>query len=143
MSDSVQNLELRLEEESGLDLHLNDTSLLNIEIDRSSSMYLKAIHSGTTESWNSQRDLIAKRDNLYVYTDYKTIDGVALPGIKIGDGTSYLIDLPFSASNSVELDEHILDNVRHITNEERIFWNNKVTCFIDSSDQENLVFTKG
>ena len=97
----------------------------------------------TTTNWNLQRDLIAAYGTIYVYSDYQNVDGLLVPGIKIGDGTSYLIDMPFIGS--VERDmllEHIQDNVRHITVEERTFWNNKVDCFVSNEDSENLVFTR-
>ena len=41
---------------------------------------------------------------------------------------------------SDELDTHEADTVKHITAIERTFWNNKVTCYIDPQDDENLVF---
>lgn len=56
------------------------------------------IQYGTTEHWNSQRDLVTEKGMLYVYSDYsKTSDGKNIAGIKIGDGTSYLIDMPFAS----------------------------------------------
>lgn len=53
-----------------------------------------------TEMWNSQNLLISEKDCLYVYTDYGRIereDGSieTIRAIKKGDGTSYLIDMPF------------------------------------------------
>jgi len=43
--------------------------------------------------------LISEKDVLYIYTNYKTIekDGeeIVVPGLKVGDGKGYLIDLPF------------------------------------------------
>ena len=101
------------------------------------------IHTDTTANWNAQRDFVAENGHVYVYSDYQTIDGVPVPGFKVGDGSSYLIDMPFAgASDRASLEEHINDNVRHITAEEREFWNNKVTCFISSGDNETVVFTK-
>lgn len=92
----------------------------------------------TTVYWNSRPDLVAKRGYLYVYSDYKEVDNQLIAGIKVGDGTSYLIDMPFIDK---PLDDHIADTVKHITNAEREFWNNKVRCFIDPNDEENIVFT--
>ena len=69
---------------------------------------------------------------MYIYSDYKVIekDGeeIYLPGIKIGDGKAFLIDIPFlnSAQDSNnQFIEHINDMSRHITEAERQFWNNK------------------
>ena len=96
------------------------------------------IYYNTTAYWNSRPDLIAKRGYLYVYSDYKQVDNEDVAGIKAGDGTSYLIDMPFIDK---PLDAHIADTVKHITAEERTFWNNKVRCFVDPNDEENIVFT--
>jgi len=96
----------------------------------------KPIHQDTTEAWNSQPTLIAKEGNLYFYTDYQTVGGVNIAGVKIGDGTSYLIDLPFL---DAQFQEHIADNIRHITQEEREFWNSKNRAVITG---ENLVLTE-
>ena len=104
------------------------------------------IHYGTTEHWNSQPNLVGKKSHIYVYSDYAEteIDGemVAIPNIKIGDGSAFLIDNPF-ISKSVEdiLNLHIDDNTVHISETERDFWNKKVRCFIDPEDNENVIFT--
>lgn len=104
------------------------------------------IHYGTTEYWNSQPTLIGENNHIYVYTDYTTItsDGEIknVPNIKIGDGNAYLIDNPFVTTSVEELiDLHINDMTRHITEEERILWNNKVRCYLSTSDSETVVFT--
>ena len=92
----------------------------------------------TTEYWNSRPTLLAKKGYIYVYADYKKVDNQDIAGIKVGDGTSYLIDMPFTDK---PLDAHTADTVAHITAEERTFWNNKVRCFVDPNDEENIVFT--
>lgn len=92
----------------------------------------------TSEYWNSRPQLVAKKGYLYVYSDYKQIDNEDIAGIKVGDGTSYLIDMPFIDK---PLDEHISNMIRHITSEERTFWNNKVRCYIDPENEQNLIFT--
>lgn len=92
----------------------------------------------TTEYWNSHPQLVAKRGYLYVYADYKQVDNEDIPGIKAGDGTSYLIDMPFIDK---PLDAHVADTVKHITDQERQAWNNKVRCFIDPENEENIVFS--
>lgn len=92
----------------------------------------------TTETWNSQPSLVARKGFIYIYSDWKTDTvGNPLAGIKIGDGNAYLIDMPF-------LDDmyyaHINDAIVHITKEEREFWNNKVRCYM-AEDNTNLIFT--
>lgn len=93
----------------------------------------------TKENWNSQSSLIAEENIVYVYSNQYERDGLNIPGFKIGDGTSYLIDMPF---NDDVMSRHILDTTRHITAEERAFWNNKITCYLNASDLEDLVLTK-
>lgn len=89
----------------------------------------KPIHQKTKSEWDSEPNTIAELNNIYVYLDYFNVDGVSTPAIKIGDGTSYLIDLP--TVNGLSVSEA-----------EKIFWNNKVTCFLATVDNENIVFSK-
>lgn len=94
---------------------------------------------GTVEEWNARASLIGTKDAFYIYTDYEQDeDGNNIPGIKIGDGVCYLIDAPFVDHN---IKKHILDDVVHISQNEREFWNNKVSVYIDPNNVENLVFT--
>lgn len=92
----------------------------------------------TTANWNSQRGLVSESNMVYVYTDYKTVDGQYIAGFKVGDGSAYLIDLPF-------VDEiyarHVNNTTIHITQAEREFWNNKNRAYVSLSDLENLVLT--
>ena len=95
----------------------------------------------TTAAWNAERDRIGERGTIYVYTDYRLDEESSLyiPGLKLGDGTSYLIDLPFIDAT---LTEHINDTSVHITEEERAFWNSKVRCYYSSIiDDETIIFT--
>lgn len=95
--------------------------------------------SDTTENWNAKSTLISKKDYIYVYTDHKIIDDKPIPGIKIGDGNAYIVDLPFV---NEEFADHIMDSIAHVTQQDRDRWDDKVTCFIDLNDFENLVFSK-
>lgn len=104
------------------------------------------IHYGTCEYWNSQPELVGRKSHIYVYSDFgeTEIDGkiVAVPNIKIGDGNAFLIDNPFITASVEELLEtHIADTSVHISADERDFWNNKVRCFIDPEDPDNVIFT--
>jgi hypothetical protein len=97
---------------------------------------------GSTAHWNFQSKLIATEGYLYVYRD-KDIDeyGREIAGIKAGDGTSYLIDMPFIDALH---DAHLHDTIRHITDMERTFWNNKVRCYVEDPSRvvdNNLIFT--
>lgn len=98
------------------------------------------IYSATTAEWNAQTLLVAKKDAIYVYTDHGTVDGEPIPAIKVGDGTSYLIDMPFvDEDTAARLTDHIENTVRHITESERQFWNSKVSVDLDG---EILILTE-
>ena len=89
----------------------------------------------TTQAWNEARGFVPMQGEVIVYNDYKTmrkvIDGtertVQVPGMKVGDGQTYVQDLPF-------IDEELRDKIMaHITNTdihvslaEKTFWNNKL-----------------
>lgn len=87
------------------------------------------IHRDTTQHWNAQRTLVSKAGHIYIYTDKETVDGRNIPGIKIGDGLAYLIDMPF------------IDTTEN-TQPGSEYWNKKVKCFLSQGENENLVFTK-
>lgn len=97
------------------------------------------IYQETTEYWNSKPSLKSKKGAIYIYTDYQQDDdGKNIPGCKLGDGKAYLIDMPFCDEN---YRDHIMNDVIHITEEERAKWNNKVSCHMDTLDNELLIFT--
>lgn len=102
------------------------------------------VFSHTTAEWNSQRDFVAQEGVIYIYLDgtsYVGQDGQThtVPSFKIGDGTSYLIDLPFG--EDMKLMEHASNTELHITNDERAFWNGKVRVDETETNNELLVFT--
>ena len=101
------------------------------------------------EEWDSDISIISEKNVLYIYTDYKTIekDGqqILLPGLKIGDGKAFLIDLPFVGGSNNDILEkqildHINDNIIHVNLEEKNFWNNKLNY--ELSEDENLIFNR-
>ena len=97
-----------------------------------------SIKAATTAEWNENPTLVSEEGVLYIYTDRSTTSGgYAIPGFKVGDGTTYLIDLPFS---DADFTNHINNTVVHITAEERAFWNNKVTAYMGNTEQ--LVLSK-
>ena len=87
----------------------------------------KEIVSATTEEWNSKPTRVSVKDIVYVYTDYKVVNGKNVPGLKIGDGTTYLIDLPFISGGC------------EVTQEQIDFWNDKCSAMIDPEDPEHLI----
>lgn len=107
-----------------------------------------AIYYDTEENWNLQRDLIAKYKAVYVYSNHAyLVDTVGnrtpVPAIKVGDGTSYLIDMPFVDQ---DIRNYILDHISndsvHVSERDRRFWNNKVFAFVYKNDPERLVLSK-
>lgn len=139
--DTSPELQLKIDSDPHLSMDLAES--INI-IRRDGSK----VYYDTTENWNLMPDLIGERGAIYVYSDrYSYRDDVGnltlVPGLKIGDGNAYLIDLPFTDAATIRtLAEHIQDNVRHITQEERTFWNNKVSSYVNQDDTENLVLSK-
>lgn len=98
------------------------------------------IFSNTTAGWAEQSSLIAKQGAIYIYTDYRRNEhNEPIAAFKIGDGTSYLIDMPFTDEL---IWDHIENNEIHVSSADRLFWNNKVRCYIDPNDGDKLIFTK-
>ena len=137
--NDIYNFELEVE--SDLDRLMCVSESINVVAGPS-------IYYDTTAGWNSTPALVAERGSIYVYSDRDSMDDGSgnityIPGMKVGDGTSYLIDMPFIDLNvQNDLDDHINDMIKHITQAERTSWNNKVSAFIDSQDAENLVLSK-
>lgn len=112
------------------DLEISETTTwsstkINAEFVKQSDIeeLTKQIFSGTTAYWNEHRDVISKKDAVYVYTDWTTVDGKSVAGTKIGDGNSYVVDLPFTPTVNV-------------TQEEKDYWNNKVAATLEA---DNLI----
>lgn len=98
----------------------------------------------TTAEWDENLTLISSAGVIYIYSDHitKEIDGqtVVIPGLKVGDGTSYLIDLPFIDDGiAADFTEHILNNIIHVTPEDRDFWNNKVSASVVLNDEDYIL----
>lgn len=121
---------------------INGVTLIGNKTSEDLNITSDVVHSDTTANWNAQTDLVSRAGHIYVYTDYIVMDDVPVAGMKIGDGNAYLIDIPFVSGNTADLYDHINDRTVHITNEERLFWNNKVTCFLSQGEEETVVFTK-
>lgn len=97
----------------------------------------------TTENWNRRTTYVPQEGQIIVYSDYAVIDGVNIPNIKIGDGTTYVVDLPFVGDDlRLAVENHIADTGIHVTPEEKSFWNNKVTTDEIDLDNERLILTK-
>ena len=98
------------------------------------------IYYASTATWNSQPELVSERGYVYIYSDYRKNDqDQDIPCAKVGDGSAYLIDLPFTDDIYAK---HIINTHIHVTDGEREKWDNKVTCFLDPTNDENLIFSK-
>lgn len=131
-----ENITLKMEEAEKIELALQNAMFIN----------RNNIHSDTTANWNAQPGLIAKKDHIYIYTDYTQVSSINIPAMKVGDGNAYLIDLPFvssgGGSESPRVQEHLANTSIHVSEEDRAFWDNKVTCFTSNDNSEILVFSK-
>ena len=103
----------------------------------------------TTANWNANLHFIPLRGEVIIYTDHGHMDDgfgntIDVPGIKIGDGNAYLIDLPF-VGNDVryqilsELRAHSGNTLIHVTPEEKEFWNNKLNYVVNN---DNLILNR-
>lgn len=105
-------------------------------------------YSNSKENWDLNPNFLSEKNVLYIYTNYAIVNKndkeIAIPGLKIGDGKSYLIDLPFvnDSSNFNEiLIDHINNNVIHISAADRLFWNNKLNLTLREQEQ-NLILNR-
>lgn len=95
------------------------------------------VYYATTATWNGQPQLITERGSIYVYSDYTQNEQQQnVPAIKVGDGSAYLIDMPFTSDLMYD---HISNSIIHVTQAEKDVWNGKVRCYLDG--EHNLVFT--
>ena len=91
----------------------------------------KEVYSKTTADWDALSTYIPEKDTLCIYTDHRTVDGVLIPGMKVGDGVTYLKDLPF------------MDASETVSQEEKDYWNDKVSVKAEveqQGDDANLIF---
>lgn len=108
-------------------------------------MGISSIYYDTTANWNIQASMVSERGSVYIYSDHQQIDDglgniTYIPGIKVGDGSTYVIDLPFDTDLIVSvINNHIANTSIHITSNERTLWNGKVSVAIDTNDDENLL----
>ena len=93
----------------------------------------------TTQEWRAQPSFKPERGQIVIWSDKDTVlstweeDGhtesadVVVPGVKIGNGNAYNLDLPFVGDDIVvHLLEHTQSSV-HLSAGEREDWNHKIT----------------
>lgn len=96
------------------------------------------IECRSTAEWDLDPTKISDFGTVYIYTDYQNIDNQNVPGMKVGDGSTPIVDLPFTTK---KYDQHVADTSIHVTDEEKLFWNDKMRCYMSTSNPENLIFT--
>ena len=110
---------------------------------------LYIVSENTTAGWNENPQYLPKKGEICVYTDYQTAQDdmgntLVFQGIKIGDGNSYLIDMPFVGEEDRylilrRLQQHENNTAMHLQPGEREFWNNKLNYDVTN---EELILTR-
>jgi len=122
-----------------------DTRNVSFTVERGGNMY--AINVNTKENWATMTTYIPQKGEIDIYSNRTTIDEVDYPGIKIGDGTTYVVDLPFLGDDQTALimgmiTSHTGNSNIHVTAEEKAFWNNKLNYTLDPLQAETLVLNR-
>ena len=91
------------------------------------STKLSNVFSKTTSEWGLDRTFVGQVGTFYIYTDYiredqydqhgDLVNTTYKPGIKLGDGVTYLIDAPFLNDK---------DDI-NVSKYEKADWNNKIS----------------
>lgn len=105
----------------------------------------QSVQYGTTAHWDAQKTLIAIKGMIYLYSDYKKCYGDSgkeyyIAGVKVGDGSSYLIDMPFLNSDSAAMEEHISNTKIHVSPADRLLWDRKYSF---SENEGTLIISYG
>ena len=104
------------------------------------SHFESSVRIATEAQWNAQPTYIPNYGQMIVFLEKHTGD---YAGIKIGDGMTYIVDLPFVGDYAMKkMDQHIADASTHVSELDRLNWNNKITCQDYITDGEQLVFTR-
>lgn len=109
---------------------------------------LGRVYYDTTANWDLQPNLVGIKGAVYIYSDYDYIEDHAgnrtpVAGIRIGDGSAFLKDLPFvSDAMTATIVNHITNQSVHVTPQEKAFWNNKVSSFLGGQGGETLILSK-
>lgn len=130
-------------------IYLGDVELSNVDITNRINAIndflngVAQIQMKTKAEWTSDPSTVSSLNTFYIYTDRytKTDDHgnvTNIPGIKVGDGVSYIVDLPFVDQI---FEDHINNSNIHVTLAEKTFWNNKVRIEETEIDEQNLIFT--
>lgn len=131
-----EDIEKLQQEIDALEAIVNGTLIEPGLVDRTSSLEtivqeLKEngakIQIKTTDEWITQEEQTSYLNLIYVYQD--EVDGKIVQKLKVGNGITKIKDLPF-----------IIDSSTTVTQQEKDFWNNKVSVSLDS-ENENISFS--
>lgn len=100
------------------------------------SLETAKISMDTSSNWSTRTDYVPKEGEIIIYTDRNEVDELDYPGVKIGDGMAYVVDLPFVGDEIANDITSALEATRndteiHVTNAERTNWNSKLNYEID------------
>lgn len=84
-------------------------------------------YSNSSAGWAAQPTLVSELNAIYVYTDFDSADGRHIPAMKIGDGVTRVVELPFSAANG-------------ITATKIAEWDSKVSAALSTSGDTLLLY---
>lgn len=84
---------------------------------------LGLMSENTAAGWAVMPDYVPKAGEICLYSDAAKI--------KIGDGSAFIVDLPFIGEQDIQtlreaLQRHMEDMTAHVTEREKEFWNNKL-----------------
>ena len=112
---------------------VNDMQSLLGEVQQSGGGRVYVI-TKTTAEWNATPQRKSIIDTIYVYSDARSVtdpetgDVTLIPRMKVGDGTTFIVDLPFSTMS--------------ITQDDIDRWDAKSTLQVEADElTETLVFT--
>lgn len=92
----------------------------------------------TTAEWDSTPDLVSDDGTIYVYTEHHVLENKPIPGVKIGDGVTKVMDLPFIEE---WYQHHVDDKIIHVTQADRDRWDNHLQVYVDPVETDLLVFS--
>lgn len=110
-----------------IDDHMDENSTNPVQNKVLTEKFNKIVSIHTTAEWEQLNHIVSAVGEIYVYSDYKEDEeGNPIPGIKMGDGNAYIVDLPFVTAEDARITQEDIDN-----------WNNKVAVRVDG---DRLIF---
>lgn len=139
------NLRISLNNNNALRLNLIDGTAEHIRmVSPASTSFSGKISIDTTNGWSQKITYIPSKGEIVIFSDRNIVGGISYPGIKIGDGLAYVVDLPFFGDDETNrvidiVNNHINDTLSHVSSEDRAFWNAKLNYEVSD---ESLTFTR-